>query len=481
MTHNAFSWLKKTGILFAAAQLFGCLGILRLWAQAKRLGDFAVEAAMDRRRRQHQLAGETADERLDRCSRWRRRLGRWLLELQKWGDWSWCLCQTVQEVLEYQWDPPDLEARINKDFKLVRKFWRVRSFHCFRNLEESSLLVILAIGWPWWHHWWRTFPTQSENGGARFWMRPRRSTTDGWPYAFGKDSTPSSWDFEVGGLLAPRAEDCASSPEVHAGVDQGRSGVQPSDECGWSDAALVDAVPTWAWWQFGAHQHPALADRGEDPYDSQWLAERLAKMKKDAEPCHWAQSDVARPSDPDGHSGEVHWCFGEAWRDATFLQDCFSATGVGSWCEAHDHGSGVLRWVLAVRGIGLKTTTGVAATLKALDGGTSLATVASGATTSASTTSKGACRYWSTTEGCKRGSSCTFLHDTLDMKGKCFNCGSQTWVSSQTCWEYPDYFDFFFYCNSWWEEGLKGEGGNEAFQWKGVKGLNWWCQGCQEP
>ena len=44
-------------------------------------------------------------------------------------------------------------------------------------------------------------------------------------------------------------------------------------------------------------------------------------------------------------------------------------------------------------GIELKTTTGVAATLKALDGGTSLATVASGATTSASTTSKGACRY----------------------------------------------------------------------------------------
>ena len=74
----------------------------------------------------------------------------------------------------------------------------------------------------------------------------------------------------------------------------------------------------------------------------------------------------------------------------------------------------------------MKTTTGVAATLKALDGGTSLATVASGATTSASTTSKGACRYWKTTEGCKRGSSCTFLHDTLDMKGKCFNCGSQT-------------------------------------------------------
>ena len=83
-------------------------------------------------------------------------------------------------------------------------------------------------------------------------------------------------------------------------------------------------------------------------------------------------------------------------------------------------------------GIELKTTTGVAATLKALDGGTSLATVASGATTSASTTSKGACRYWKTTKDARgRGASCTFLHDTSDMKGKCFNCGSSGHVKRE--------------------------------------------------
>ena len=46
-----------------------------------------------------------------------------------------------------------------------------------------------------------------------------------------------------------------------------RPGVQPSDECGWSDAAPVGAMSTW--WQFGEHQHPALADGREHSYDGQ--------------------------------------------------------------------------------------------------------------------------------------------------------------------------------------------------------------------
>ena len=34
-----------------------------------------------------------------------------------------------------------------------------------------------------------------------------------------------------------------------------------------------------------------------------------------------------------------------------------------------------------------------------------------------------ACKFWKSDEGCKRGSSCTYAHDNVDMKGRCFNCG----------------------------------------------------------
>ena len=36
---------------------------------------------------------------------------------------------------------------------------------------------------------------------------------------------------------------------------------------------------------------------------------------------------------------------------------------------------------------------------------------------------KSACKFWKSDEGCKRGSSCTYAHDNVDMKGRCFNCG----------------------------------------------------------
>ena len=34
-----------------------------------------------------------------------------------------------------------------------------------------------------------------------------------------------------------------------------------------------------------------------------------------------------------------------------------------------------------------------------------------------------ACRFWKSEEGCKRGASCTYAHDTSDMKNRCFGCG----------------------------------------------------------
>ena len=75
-------------------------------------------------------------------------------------------------------------------------------------------------------------------------------------------------------------------------------------------------------------------------------------------------------------------------------------------------------------GIGLKATTvGAqgATSLKAmagLDVPTSTMSVPTG------TTLKSPCKFWKTPEGCKRGAQCTFLHETSDMKGRCFNCGS---------------------------------------------------------
>ena len=75
-------------------------------------------------------------------------------------------------------------------------------------------------------------------------------------------------------------------------------------------------------------------------------------------------------------------------------------------------------------GIGLKATTagGQAATsLKAmagLDASTSMTSAPTG------NASKFPYKFWKTTEGCKRGSQCTFLHETSDMKGRSFNCGN---------------------------------------------------------
>ena len=75
-------------------------------------------------------------------------------------------------------------------------------------------------------------------------------------------------------------------------------------------------------------------------------------------------------------------------------------------------------------GIGLRATTAGA------QGATSLKAMAGldvpTSTTSAPTRNalKSPCKFWKTTEGCKRGAQCTFLHETSDMKGRCFNCGS---------------------------------------------------------
>ena len=34
-----------------------------------------------------------------------------------------------------------------------------------------------------------------------------------------------------------------------------------------------------------------------------------------------------------------------------------------------------------------------------------------------------ACKFWKSEEGCRRGTSCTYAHDTSDMKNRCFGCG----------------------------------------------------------
>ena len=36
---------------------------------------------------------------------------------------------------------------------------------------------------------------------------------------------------------------------------------------------------------------------------------------------------------------------------------------------------------------------------------------------------RAACKFWRSEEGCKRGASCTYVHDTSDMKNRCFGCG----------------------------------------------------------
>ena len=77
-------------------------------------------------------------------------------------------------------------------------------------------------------------------------------------------------------------------------------------------------------------------------------------------------------------------------------------------------------------GIGLKATTaGTTATtsLKAMVG-MEIPTLTT--STTSGSTMKSPCKFWKTTEGCRRGALCTFLHETSEMKGRCFNCGSSS-------------------------------------------------------
>ena len=41
------------------------------------------------------------------------------------------------------------------------------------------------------------------------------------------------------------------------------------------------------------------------------------------------------------------------------------------------------------------------------------------------------CKFWKSEDGCRRGSSCTFGHDTNDMKGRCFGCGSTQHIKKE--------------------------------------------------
>ena len=44
---------------------------------------------------------------------------------------------------------------------------------------------------------------------------------------------------------------------------------------------------------------------------------------------------------------------------------------------------------------------------------------------------KAPCRFWKSDEGCRKGAECTYLHDTTDMKGRCFGCGSTNHVKKE--------------------------------------------------
>ena len=52
-----------------------------------------------------------------------------------------------------------------------------------------------------------------------------------------------------------------------------------------------------------------------------------------------------------------------------------------------------------------------------------MATAFGGADSEDKTAPKHPCRFWRTDEGCKRGTNCSYAHDTTDMKGRCYNCG----------------------------------------------------------
>ena len=44
---------------------------------------------------------------------------------------------------------------------------------------------------------------------------------------------------------------------------------------------------------------------------------------------------------------------------------------------------------------------------------------------------KAPCRFWKSEEGCRKGIECTYLHDAVDMKGRCFGCGSTSHVKKE--------------------------------------------------
>ena len=44
---------------------------------------------------------------------------------------------------------------------------------------------------------------------------------------------------------------------------------------------------------------------------------------------------------------------------------------------------------------------------------------------------KPACKFWKMDDGCKKGSQCSFMHDTTEMKGRCFTCGATTHVKKE--------------------------------------------------
>ena len=75
-------------------------------------------------------------------------------------------------------------------------------------------------------------------------------------------------------------------------------------------------------------------------------------------------------------------------------------------------------------GIGLKATTVGAQGTTSLKAMAGLDVPTSTTSAPTGTASKSPCKFWKTTEGCKRGAQCTFLHETSHMKGRCFNCGS---------------------------------------------------------
>ena len=77
-------------------------------------------------------------------------------------------------------------------------------------------------------------------------------------------------------------------------------------------------------------------------------------------------------------------------------------------------------------GIGLRATTAGAAAPTSLKAMVGLDASTSTTSASALNPSKAPCKFWKTVDGCRRGSQCTFLHETTEMKGRCFNCGSSS-------------------------------------------------------